>query len=408
MESETRTTAPTKQQLLQARRRRRVVKFEENPPARVYNANMSAADGAAQPAPPTPPAAGPGPGSTNHMISFELGGGWQVKLSNCTAPLTKNEARTFARTVLNVPSVASDRSEVRCQRPWAVRGEVPYEDPRVQCACVDVIQGGVRMKLPEKVFGRNFLELKFSPAREERSRAEEPEETPPAVAAVAPSVTISVDAADALRRWVTLSLDVLDDRRSEKKDVWSGWSLGEDRFALARSWIDRASPWAKASGFTHREEWEWTYRTDFAATCLPASSGTCERTLALWDRRAPACSKSSGVLLPLSLGPTVAATKAIKSACNGCTDGERVKESRADSLRWLDDPADDGSDACAKEFTAAWRTAAGAPLENSGPRRNGEFKLFEDFLDELGLAVYGTAALPPQRLGASYSLVGHC
>ena len=103
MESETRTTAPTKQQLLQARRRRRVVKFEENPPARVYNANMSAADGAAQPAPPTPPAAGPGPGSTNHMISFELGGGWQVKLSNCTAPLTCPSKRSNSHQMLRHP-----------------------------------------------------------------------------------------------------------------------------------------------------------------------------------------------------------------------------------------------------------------------------------------------------------------
>ena len=68
--------------------------------------------------------------------------------------LGKQDARAFARGVFRDEADPDGNA-----RPWAVRGEVPYEDPKALCPCVEMVQSGVRMKLPEKLFARNFLEL---------------------------------------------------------------------------------------------------------------------------------------------------------------------------------------------------------------------------------------------------------
>ena len=51
-------------------------------------------------------------------------------------------AKSFAR------SIRADRCE-----PWAVLGEQPLEDERSACGCTNIVFDGVRMQLPEMVFG---------------------------------------------------------------------------------------------------------------------------------------------------------------------------------------------------------------------------------------------------------------
>ena len=44
--------------------------------------------------------------------------------------------------------------------PWAVRGEVPLDEENSACGCTTIVFGGVRMQMPEKIFGASWLELR--------------------------------------------------------------------------------------------------------------------------------------------------------------------------------------------------------------------------------------------------------
>ena len=78
-----------------------------------------------------------------------LGDGWTL-YESMAAALGQTDARAVARAV---------RAGLR-ERAWAVRGEVPLEDDRSACGCTTVVFDGVRMQLPEKVFGFSWLELR--------------------------------------------------------------------------------------------------------------------------------------------------------------------------------------------------------------------------------------------------------
>lgn len=88
--------------------------------------------------------------------SAELGGGWQACAATNVA-LLQVDARYYSRCLLRALRVGSH------ERPWAVRGDVPYEDENCNF-CSVVIVGGVRMHLPEKLFGRNWFELRHGPS----------------------------------------------------------------------------------------------------------------------------------------------------------------------------------------------------------------------------------------------------
>ena len=94
------------------------------------------------------------------------------------------------------------------------------------------------MQMPEKVFGNNWMEVQHA----ERG------------------IAICFDTAGALRRWALLSLELVDDRRSGRPDVWSGWTC--DAAQLRETW--QQSSWGAETSYTRREEWDWTYRTDYA------------------------------------------------------------------------------------------------------------------------------------------------
>ena len=77
---------------------------------------------------------------------------------------------------------------VMCPPPCT---EVPLDDERSSCGCTVAIFGGVRMQLPEMVFGDNWFELVHESG-----------------------VTFCFDVAGALQRWALLSLELIDDRRA--------------------------------------------------------------------------------------------------------------------------------------------------------------------------------------------------
>ncbi|CAK0876496.1 unnamed protein product, partial [Prorocentrum cordatum] len=177
----------------------------------------------------------------------DAGGGWQASWQASASALLKYDVKAFARGVLD------DANEVAGRvRPWAVRGEAyqdqsqhprpgpEHEVPRTggipdqlsvypNCSCVALVQCGVRMRLPMKIFAHNFVELVHGSTR----------------------VAVCADAAGALRRWAVLSLDMVNDRRAGRP-AWSGWS------SYDRSGADLPE------SIVQREEWDWTYRTDYA------------------------------------------------------------------------------------------------------------------------------------------------
>ena len=140
------------------------------------------------------------------------------------------------------------------QLPWAVRGEVPLEDERSACGCTVVVFGGVRMQLPDKVFGRNWLEMHHA----------------------ASGVMLSFDCISALQRWAQLSLLLIDEARSGQAS-WSGRTCDVEE--LRSVW--QASEWASSTHFSRREEWDWSYRCDYAGRTTKhfdsQKVGTCAR-----------------------------------------------------------------------------------------------------------------------------------
>ena len=109
------------------------------------------------------------------------------------------------------------------------RAEVPLDDERSACGCTTILFGGVRMQMPEKIFGNNWLELQH------RER----------------SLALCFDCAGALRRWAQLSLEMVDDRRSGRP-AWTGWTC--DAAELHGTW--QQSSWGAITDYSRREEWD--------------------------------------------------------------------------------------------------------------------------------------------------------
>ena len=174
-----------------------------------------------------------------------LGGGWSLRLSTGPA-LGKCAARSLARAT---------RAAVNDGSPpwWAVRGDVPLdEDASSACGCVLVVFSGVRMHLPEKVFGGSWVELSHAPS----------------------AVHLAFEPLAALAAWARASLAAIDDRRAGRP-AWSGWDVDAEQNAEA----------VFASGaeeYTRREEWDWCYNpVGYFGTARAGAgaAGLCERRL---------------------------------------------------------------------------------------------------------------------------------
>ena len=161
-----------------------------------------------------------------HAARPRLVRGWQAGLA-----FGQQLARSCAR------AVRASLTPVGCaDPPWAVRGEVPLDDENSACGCTTIVFGGVRMQMPEKIFGSTWLEVRH-PER---------------------GIAFCFDTAGALQRWALLSLELIDDRRSGRP-AWSGWTCDVEQ--LREAW--QQSAWGEISTYSRREEWDWAYRTDF-------------------------------------------------------------------------------------------------------------------------------------------------
>ena len=181
--------------------------------------------------------------------THRIGDGWVLRESRSPA-LAKAAARAFAKAVRSVV-VSEDGQEL----PWAVRGEVPLEDESSSCGCTVAVMRGVRMHLPEKVFGGNWLELHHEPT----------------------GFHLGWDPLSALQTWAREALTSLDIKRGGGK-VWTGWASDADQ--LEQAWLD--SPWSSQSTYSRREEWDWSFRTTYGGQVGrgTAAVGACERRVA--------------------------------------------------------------------------------------------------------------------------------
>lgn len=172
-----------------------------------------------------------------------LEGGWCLHESSGKA-LGQVDARACSRAIRHAGGGRA--------RPFAVRGEVPSEDERSACGCTSVVFGGVRMQMPEKTFGNNYWELRHDES----------------------GTVLCFDAIAALGRWAELSLALLDARRAGLP-AWSGWTF--DAAELKSAWA--RSGWSSTSTYRRREEWDWTFRSDFGGIALRGSgaAGACAR-----------------------------------------------------------------------------------------------------------------------------------
>ena len=254
-------------------------------------------------------------------LTAELGDGWTLVGQRSVAfgqAMARSSARAVRSAVVGNP-----------ERPWAVRGEVPLDDERSACGCTTIVFGGLRMQMPEKIFGNNWLELRHADSK----------------------IAFCFDCMGALRRWALLSLDLVDDRRSAKPGVWSGWTC--DTAKLREAW--KQSAWGESTNYSRREEWDWCYRTDYAGVACagPSASGSCARAAAQLQEH---------VLIRTSNFFTKG------SATGGAT--------AAQELEWR--ACDDADAAAVGADAAAW--ADGEHLLEK------TCKLYEDLLSELGVS----------------------
>ena len=180
----------------------------------------------------------------------DVGGGWVLRESRVPA-LGKSAARAFARAVRSAV-VKQDGQE----GPWAVRGEVPLEEESSACGCTTAVMRGVKMHLPEKLMGGNWLELHHA----------------------ASGFHLGWDPLSALQCWAREALEALDTKRGGGT-VWTGWAFDAEQ--LEQAWRDSA--WSDSTSYTRREEWDWSFRTTYEGTVVrdAAAVGECERKVAL-------------------------------------------------------------------------------------------------------------------------------
>jgi len=244
-----------------------------------------------------------------------LGGGWSLRLSTGPA-LGKCAARSLARATRAV--VNADGSPPW----WAVRGDVPLdEDASSACGCVLVVFSGVRMHLPEKVFGGSWVELSHAPS----------------------AVHLAFEPLAALAAWARASLAAIDDRRAGRP-AWSGWDVDAEQNAEA----------VFASGaeeYTRREEWDWCYNPVGyfgIARAGAGAAGLCERRLN---------ERSRFQLIHAGVRPSGVSSSGFDEAD---LSGTEVEWEEAAEL-------------------------AGAPAPPGVALEEWSSKLYEDFLSELGL-----------------------
>ncbi len=197
---------------------------------------------------------------------LDLGSGWSAVRSVKPA-LLQADQRAYGRALLQ-------RVCGSYPRPWAVRGEVPYESENCKL-CAMVVVSGVRMHLPEKLFGRSWVELNHEPS----------------------GVTLVFDAMGALESWADLSTRAFDEQRAGRT-AWSGKSV--DRADKA-AWEAR---WDSTARLQRREEYDWTYRTEYQGelytrACHPGDSedssttvrmpGYGSQTIEYWETFRPVC-----------------------------------------------------------------------------------------------------------------------
>ena len=274
--------------------------------------------------PPTPAAAAAPadpPADPVASSSLALGGGWSVARS-AAAALLQAEQRAYGRAL-------SRRLHAPAPRPWAVRGDVPYEAEN--CAfCAMVVVGGVRMHLPEKLFGRNWLELRHDSG-----------------------LALTFEPMGALLSWAELSRAELDAQRGGGEG-WSGKSAGRaDRAA----W--EGGRWEREARLLRREEYDWTYRTAYRGALTPSTGGGggggCGGAgVVFWERFRPLCLSSA------TLG--AAATPA-----------EEAGSAAAQAEEWVE----------LGEAGGIGEAELGPVVEES------QTKLYEDYLHDLGLATLG-------------------
>ena len=134
-----------------------------------------------------------------------MGGGWALRESRAPA-LGKAAARAFARAVRSAAVKQSGH-----EGPWAVRGEVPLEEESSACGCTTAVMRGVKMHLPEKLMGGNWLELHHA----------------------ASGFHLGWDPLSALQCWAREALEALDTKRGGGA-VWTGWAFDAEQ--LEQAW----------------------------------------------------------------------------------------------------------------------------------------------------------------------------
>ena len=281
--------------------------------------------------------------------TLDIGGDGEWRLvGQCGAAFGQQMARSCARSIrAAVCSTGGDGGRGgggtagAAERPWSVRGEVPLDDQRSACGCTTIVFGGVRMQMPDKVFGNNWLELQH----------------------LASGIAFAFDCAGALERWAELSRELIDDRRAGKPGVWSGWTA--DLSQLHHAWQN--SYWGAISSYSRREEWDWTFRTDFAGVASrgPRAAGACARRAA--ELQEHVLIRAARTTAPAPLGAT-----------GGGGDGAAAAdEQTCEALSW--ERCDEAAFAAAEGAAEEWASSEKL-VERS-------CKLYEDNLSELGTSV---------------------
>ena len=213
----------------------------------------------------------------------DVGGGWALRESRAPA-LGKAAARAFARAVRSAAVKQGGH-----EGPWAVRGEVPLEEESSACGCTTAVMRGVKMHLPEKLMGGNWLELHHA----------------------ASGFHLGWDPLSALQCWAREALEALDTKRGGGA-VWTGWAFDAEQ--LEQAW--RESAWSDSTSYTRREEWDWSFRTTYEGTVVrdAAAVGECERKVMQRCEHGlirATFTKPAAVTKPAAASPGVAAETAV-------------------------------------------------------------------------------------------------
>ena len=292
----------------------------------------------------------------------DVGGGWTLRESRAPA-LGKAAARAFARAVRSAAVKQGGQ-----EGPWAVRGEVPLEEESSACGCTTAVMRGVKMHLPEKLMGGNWLELHHA----------------------ASGFHLGWDPLSALQCWAREALEALDTKRGGGT-VWTGWAFDAEQ--LEQAWRDSA--WADSTSYTRREEWDWSFRTTYEGTVVrdAAAVGECERKVA---------QRCQHGLIRAAFTKPAAATGAAAAETTAAAAAAAAAETVVDWRKGTDaDFAAPWDVAAAKEGGGATDCAQGGAADGAAGEEEDDddddeeeerqvlveksLKLYEDWMSELGI-----------------------